>query len=114
MYFEGRELKEFAEPVDPGQLMVGKTYFSLNFVDIELLIPMLEAVVFAGRNLEKGDEDILYFQDVDSYRSGIRYASGGDAVFQSGPAKQCGHIYEFEHALDQLLACSLRRNAAGR
>ena len=58
-------------------------------------------------------EDLLYFQDAESYREGIRYdsADAERAVFTCG--SQPSHIYEYENALNQLLLCSLRRSNHG-
>jgi hypothetical protein len=36
MYFEGRELKEYAEPVSANELSEGKIYFSVNYVDDDM------------------------------------------------------------------------------
>jgi hypothetical protein len=112
MRFEGRELKPFAEPVLSADLQEGSIYFSVNYVDDEMLIPVVEPLVFVGRNLEAEDVGRVYFQDVDSYNEGIRYASATEdqsADFYVGPENEVGHIFEFERALDQLLKCSLRR-----
>ena len=114
MRFETRELKEHSEPVAVERLREGTTYFSLSFLDKEMLVPTLEPVVFVGCNLEPDDEErLFYFQDADSYRAGIRYhanepdADDADATFYSGAVPS--HIFEYEHALDLLLVCSLRR-----
>jgi hypothetical protein len=74
VYFEGRELKEYAEPVLANELREGEIYFSVNYVDDDMLIPVMETVVFIGRNLEPGDVGQVYFQDVESHREGVRYA----------------------------------------
>jgi hypothetical protein len=67
--FEGRELKSYAEPVTASLLKEGDVYFSVQFADQEMLIPIMEAWVFAGRKLDHNDEENhLYFQDVGSYR----------------------------------------------
>jgi hypothetical protein len=114
MRFE-RELKPYAEPVSAPQLKEGAIYFFVNFVDGELLIPMMEPVVFVGRNFEPGDEGRVYFQDVYSYREGIRYdmpepaSEESSAEFHTGSEDELGHVFEYEQALDVLIACSLRR-----
>ena len=116
MYFEGRELKEYAEPVSANELSEGKIYFSLNYVDDDMLIPVMETVVFIGRNLEPGDVGQVYFQDVESHREGIRYGrdkEDGWAKFQTGSENEVSHIFEYEQALDALMRCSLNRKRAG-
>jgi len=80
-----------------------------------MLIPIMEAWVFAGRKLDRNDEEEnhLYFQDVGSYREGIRYDSATDenSCFQIA-TENVKHIFDYEHALDLLLMCSLRRKKA--
>ena len=73
MYFEGRELTSNAEAVSPGELEVGETYFALNYVDSEMLIPLIGTWVFIGRDLEPDDVDQVYFQDIESYNEGATY-----------------------------------------
>jgi hypothetical protein len=111
MRFEARELKPYAEPVVPADLKVGAAYFSVQFVDDELLIPMLEPLVFIGKDLIPDDHGTLYFQDAGSYQEGIRFESsqGEDAVFYGQGEDEIGHVFQYEQALDLLLMCSLRR-----
>ena len=121
MRFEERELQPYAESVSASAVVEGSIYFSLNYVDDELLFPVREPVIFIGRNVEANDVGRVYFQDLRSYREGARYpwgASGGsaahpqggsDAKFYSGSENEVGHIFEYERALEQLMRCSLRR-----
>jgi hypothetical protein len=113
MRFE-RELKPYAEPVSERELKEGEIYFFVNFVDDEMLIPTMETVVFVGKNLDRGDTDRVYFQDIDSFRRGIRFSTAQDedfAMFQSGSQSELGHVFEYEGALDVLMACSVRRRS---
>jgi hypothetical protein len=112
MRFEERELKPYAEPVTASLLEEGDVYFSVQFTDEDMLIPIMETWVFAGRKLDTEDtEGYLYFQDIESYRQGIRYASAtpDNATFQIATEENVNHIFEYEHALDQLMKCSLKR-----
>ena len=112
LYFEGRDLKPYVEPVSSEQLQEGTIYFAVNYVDREMLIPTMETLVFVGRNLESGDKGRVFFQDVRSYRKGVKYdweATDAIGTFYSGSENQIGHIFEFEQALDNLLRCLLRR-----
>jgi hypothetical protein len=54
VYFDGRELKPYAEPVSSNELEEDAVYFAVNYVDDEMLIPLMETLVFIGRNLEPG------------------------------------------------------------
>ena len=108
MRFEERELKPYAEPVLPDQLQEGKVYFSVIFLDEDMLIPNLEPRVFVGSKTES-EGNKLYFQDFHSYQRGIRFESpdaDDEATFVTGAGR---HIFEYERALDVLMACALRR-----
>jgi len=116
MRFEERELKPYAEPVSSSELREGVVYFAVQFVDEEMLIPTMEPLVFIGRNLNPEDVGQLYFQDAGSYRQGLRHtsATGEDdsaTLYQQAEA-QVSHIFEYDRALDALMACSLRRQKA--
>lgn len=116
MYFNGRELKPWVEPVLSTELEEGKVYFAVNYVDEQMLIPVMETLVFVGRNLEPGDAGKVYFQDVESFREGVRYGSDLEdelARFHTGSENMLGHIFDYERALDVLMHCSLRRKEAG-
>jgi hypothetical protein len=112
MRFEARELKPYAEPVVPEELREEEAYFSLQYVDEELLVPILLALVFIGRNLAEGDVDLMYFQDYESFGQGLRYSPAAAEELTEfhvfGP-KDISHIFEYEHALDELMKCALRR-----
>jgi hypothetical protein len=112
MRFEERELKSYAEPVPANGLKEGEVYWSVQYADEHMLIPIIETWIFAGRNLDPADaENHLYFQDVESYLQGIRYSSANteDATFQVALERTPNHIFEYEHALEELMKCSLRR-----
>jgi hypothetical protein len=112
MRFEERELKTYAEPVTATDLVAGQVYFSVQFADDQLLIPIMETWVFAGRKLRTGDtEDVLYFQDLESYLQGVRHGTSGDneARFQIAMPTAINQIFDYEHALDELMKCALRR-----
>jgi hypothetical protein len=112
MRFQERELKPYASPVSASALKEGETYFSVQFVDDSMLIPIVETWVFAGTRLDPKDAaGHLYFQDPESYRDGVRYGSSDseNATFQVALDGSTNHIFEYEDALDELLRCSLRR-----
>jgi hypothetical protein len=109
MGFEERELKPYAEPVPAEELKNGETYFAVLFLDDDGLVPTLEPLVFIGKDLDPGDEGKLYFQDYDSYRGGVRFGTAtpdDEVIFHTGREK---HVFDYERALDVLMACALRR-----
>jgi hypothetical protein len=112
MRFEERDLKPYAQPVTAKVLEQGKVYFSVQFADDDMLIPIMETWVFAGCNLDPEDaENHFYFQDVESHLQGIRYgtATEKNATFQVALEHNTKHFFEYEYALEELLKCSLRR-----
>lgn len=106
MRFEAKDLKPYAEPVVEIELAKGKVYFAVTFADDAMLNPVVETLVFVGKS-RKG---IFRFEDIDSYNKkgrGTRtlYECRGDSL---------SNIFEFEHALDVLMRCALRRRKSGR
>lgn len=124
--FEARELATHAKPVSVDSLKIGVTYFSVAFLDREMRVPILQPLVFIGKNLVEGDVNRVYFQDADSHREGITFEAEEDeaepvtsksltraavasAVFYEVAETDAGNIFEYEDALNELLKCSLRR-----
>src|SRR5687767_12573744 len=77
VHFPGRDLPPFGEYVKSEDLVVGEVYFRVGYLDDQLLVPEVTALVFAGRDL--GEENTstghhqLYFQDFASYMRGDRW-----------------------------------------
>jgi hypothetical protein len=117
MYFEGRELHPCAEPISSAELREGEVYFAVNYIDDEMLTPMMETVVFIGKDLEPEDVGQVYFQDIESHREGVPYSwtdeNDGIAKFSCGSEVELKHIFKYEKALDELLRCSIRRREIG-
>src|SRR6266446_3042787 len=112
MRFEGRELKEYAEPITTESLHTGKIYFALQFVDQEMLVPTLEPLIFLGKNLVGDERENLCFQNFESYCQGIRIDSAEEDerhFFEVAAPSGINHIFEYERALDVLMSCGLRR-----
>lgn len=112
MYFEGRELTPYSEPVSAEKLKEGLVYFSVTFIDDDMHIPIMDTLIFIGKNLEENDNEQIYFQDIHSYREGVRFESAAEndyASFFSCTADELNNIFEFERALDVLMRCLLRR-----
>jgi hypothetical protein len=111
--FEARDLKPYGEYVQSSDLVEGETYFTVHYLDDQMLVPELQPLVFIGRDLEPDDSGRLYFQDAASYISGIRYGDGRKAEIHVHVVEEnAPFVFEFERALDVLLRCSLRRQGA--
>jgi hypothetical protein len=108
LHFPVREVPPYGEYASAATLLVGHTYFRVHFLDQQMTIPELVPLVYIGRNLIEGDTDSLYFQDFESYSAGIPFGdeSGGTHTVDADTP----YVYDFEHALDRLLYCSLTRH----
>ena len=112
MRFEARELKPHGEPVSSSNLREGEVYFSVQYADEKMCLPIMEPFVFLGRDLDGGHAGQLFFQNYESYSAGIRYesATNDEAIaFQVCSPHEINHIFEYEYALESLMKCSLRR-----
>jgi len=49
VHFEGREIKPYAEPVDPRGLEPGQVYLMVTFLDEELLLPEMLPLAFRAQ-----------------------------------------------------------------
>lgn len=107
---------ETIETVRPADLKENWVYFELDYVDTEFLIPTLRATLYIGKNLNKGDQGLIYFQDAKSFFSGLRYSGGnpipGADIFTISELEEDTPLFEYEDALVQLVQCSLRRKSA--
>jgi hypothetical protein len=113
MYFEGRELTTYANPVKTEKLIIGECYFQLTYIDDDMCIPIMNTVVYVGQNLVQGDTGLFYFQDVDSYIEGRRFVQGEDSeiTLHCCDKNSVNNVFEFEHALEGLMVCFLTRQA---
>ena len=123
MYFEGRALKPYGEFVKASDLVVGRVYFPVSYLDQDMMIPELVPLVFIGKDL-RSEHPGLYYQDARSFLAGKRWGDtndekagaehhdeggGYEGRFETESERTYSHVVEFEKALDGLLACSLRR-----
>jgi hypothetical protein len=121
MQFDAREIKPYSIPVPVNELEIGSVYFKIFYVNNDLLNPIMETVVFIGRDLDLDfidkDSDFddkvkVHFQDYESYARGIRFetfAKGDEAIFFCHLEDEFNGVFEFERALDLLMWCSLKR-----
>lgn len=114
MRFESRELNLYAEPIKASQLERGAVYFLVSFVDEKLHIPVVETLVFGGIEEHAVQAPKFVFHSVSSNLGGEPTSSDARKKFAESAILKCEErelagIYDFEHALDVLLRCSLRR-----
>jgi hypothetical protein len=77
MYFEGRELKSYGEFVKASELVIGRVYFRVSFLEQDMAIPELVPLVFVGRDLNP-ERPGLYYQDAASCLNGKRWGGTND------------------------------------
>ena len=111
--FEARELEPYSQPVKPEVLREEGIYFSITYADGDMLIPVMETLVFIGKDLDASDAGLLYFQDIGSHMNGFRYGDEVDeescAEFYTRSEGQLEDIFEYGPAVEELMRCSVRR-----
>ncbi len=111
--FPATTLKSYAEPVSQTDMKQGRVYFALQFEDPDLLVPLLQPLIFLGHNIDGDDPSLRWFQDFDSYRAGVRYENsdpeerGSFHVYGTDEGK---HIFEYRRALERMMWCEMSRN----
>jgi hypothetical protein len=106
------ELKPYAEPVAVPKLVQGDIYFIVTYVDNHMLVPDIKTLVFLGRDVANEGDDLLYFQDIDSYvKSGAfpNNASAGGELYTCAN-NQLNNIFELDNMRDELRRCAMRRS----
>src|SRR5258706_1620136 len=77
-----------------------------------MTIPLMETLLFVGRDLDPGDVGRVYFQELMFHSPGIRRgveASNDEADRGWLMEDDLNHIFEYEQALDGVMKCALRR-----
>src|SRR5438270_11610629 len=108
-----RKQKSYAEPVTKDRLIPGEVYFSLQFADSNLLIPIMEPFIFLGQDLDPDAIGLFYFQRYESYQRGLRFkpsSKGKLMEFQVATSNGMNHIFEYDRALDVLFDCAAKRS----
>lgn len=114
--FQAQRLGPRPEPLALEALEVGSVCFSVTFSDQEKMLPTMEPVVFIGNDLCRGDNGKIYLQDWNSYQRDVRYSESSaadpdmeSASFFSAPMIEVDYLFDYDHALEELMRCSLRR-----
>lgn len=107
MHFE-RELPNYAEPVKANELKIGETYFAVQYLDEDLIFPVVEMLILTDTKPDEDGRTVFRFQDLGA---GIRRetSDADSAIFYSQPEQYLNHIFDCEHAVDELMRCALRR-----
>ena len=98
--------------IPASQLEVGRTYFSVAYTDKWMVMPVIDSLVFIGRDLRGKRDGTLYFQDAASHeRDGpmpLR-PSGNFNVVTTEPEPP-PNLFDIDGVIDELSRCLARRN----
>ena len=126
MRFAARDIKPYADHVRGSDLVVGRVYFRILFLDEDMAVPSLEPLVFIGRDLHVEGPG-LYYQDPPSYLANERFDAMQahplplSPTFQGTTWERNGcwfdmerhgdfsSVQEYDEALESLLRCSIAR-----
>jgi hypothetical protein len=101
-------LKPYANPIVVGDLHEGDVYFSVTFVDEKMLIPCIETLAFVEKKYNKNGVEEFLFQDIESYRQGVKFSLEYPVNFFICSTKELNSVFTLENALDVLMQCSLK------
>jgi hypothetical protein len=92
----------------PGQL-----YFMVQYIDPDLLVPVVQSVIFIGKNVDGEGEDLWYFQDVESHSTLGEYpnAEVGPGDIFVLPEEGLSSIVVLDAVVKDLSECLDRRKA---
>lgn len=104
-------MKARAQSVRPSELVKGSTYFMVSYVDDDLLIPIVEPMVFLGRSIHGDADGKLYFQNAESFTHHGPYpeATDGDQDVFAFPDEGLGSILNLDEAVEELQRCLARK-----
>lgn len=93
----------------------GKLYFMVQYIDSDLLVPVVQSVIFIGKNVDGEGEDLWYFQDVESHATLGEYpnAEVGPGDIFVLPREGLSSIVVLDAVVKDLSECSGRRKARG-
>jgi len=78
-------------------------YFLVHYFNMDMKKLHIETIVYIGKNLEDDDEDLWFFQDVESfYETGI-YDPDSNSDLELTSVPMTGKVYDFpESQLDTI------------
>ena len=99
--------------ITASQLAIGELYFVVSYLDDECLLPVVDSLIFLGRNIDGEDENELCFQDAESYEQGNVYpdTTSSDVKVVVTGLEPPPNLFGLDGALDELARCLERRKA---
>lgn len=103
-------MKERACSIRPDELVVGVVYFMVAYVDENMTAPVVDPIVYLGRDIYGEGDEQLYFQDAASYLNQGRFdvATGGEVEIFNYPDNGLGGVLILEETIGELQRCSER------
>lgn len=107
----GRAVPPYAEPVTPSDLRKDQSYFMVTYVDEDMLVPVVQTLIFLGRNATGKHPGFLCFQDAESFFDLGPYPQKkrGPGDLYVCPDEGLSNIFTLEKALKSLSRCLERR-----
>ena len=104
-------MKPSAKSVRASDLVKGATYFIVSYTDKDFLIPIIETLVFLGRNVRGEPNGKLYFQDAESYVHEGPYpqTTTDQQELFTFPDHGLGSILELDETVEELQRCLARK-----
>lgn len=102
-------------PIQAIELVVGEIYFTVHYVDNDMLLPVMETLVYLGSSITNEFKDRLVFQDLDSYTDLGIYPNNEEPHpteklnIYSWATNSFKGIYNLDDVVIILKACSERR-----
>ena len=99
------------EPVAPSDLRKNHSYFMVTYVDEDMLVPIIQTLIYLGRNVTGQHPGFLCFQDAESFFDLGPYPQKklGSGDLYVCPDEGLSGIFTLEKALRSLSRCVDRR-----
>lgn len=92
----------------------GDVYYRLTFPDVRQSFPQIQSFVFVGKNLADENDDVWYFEFVDSYARSAAYKAsyGGERRMTLVRAGDLAEMLDLPSLVRELEAAATRRKAS--
>lgn len=108
--FESRLLDQFPRFLMPSELRESETFFRIGYLDSDLLIPVIDTLVYIGKDEDDDGRTYAVFVDAE-IDSGISDCDAPGRTQHRYPIDSMSGLFTFERALERLMICSLARKA---
>lgn len=94
------------------ELVVGQVYFSVSYVDDACCKPIVDSLVYIGKDIGGEVSGALYFQDLESFHhaGSVIDKPNNDATVIETEAEPPPNLFDLRGVLDELARCAARRD----